>query len=273
MIGTRKTRWGAKIGMMIKNSLYPICTTIAILLLWEATVYVFSLPEYILPSPFVIIKAFFNLLGLLCTHAIITMYESLVGFLLAIVFAVLLAVIVVWSKGVEKTVMPLLVFFQTTPKIAIAPLFLVWFGFGYFPKIIICFWIAYFPIAISTITGLKDVEPDMVDLMKSMSASTLQSFIKVRIPNSLPYFFSGLKLGGVVAVLGAIVGEFVGSDAGLGYLITMAQHNQDVKLLFSVVIILAILGRSIFALICLLERYAISWHVVIRTEEEKMYTA
>ena len=257
----------------LKNYYYPISTTIVILVLWQLAIVLFSVPDYILPSPLVIIKAFFGYLNLLGQHTLVTLFEMLAGLLLAIVFSIVVSVIMVWSRPVEKTLLPLLVFFQTTPKLAIAPLFIVWFGFGYTPKIIIAFWLAYFPIVIATITGLRDIEPEMVDLTTSMSASTLQTFIKVRIPNSLPHFFSGLKLGGIVAMLGAIVGEFVGAHEGLGYLITMANHNYDVKLLFSVIIVLVTLGRLIYATTSLIERRTISWHVAMRTEEEKFFTA
>jgi len=269
MAPNREYKW--TIGM--KRALYPISTTILILFLWQMSIVLFSLPEFILPSPFVVIRAFFSQLNLLFNHALVTLYETIAGLILAIIFSVVISIIIVWSKGVEKTILPLVVFFQTTPKIAIAPLFIVWFGFGYTPKIIISFWVAYFPIAISMITGLRDVEPETIDLTKSMSATTLQTFIKVRIPNSLPHFFSGLKLGGLVAMLGSITGEFVGSDAGLGYLIVMANHNHDVKLLFSVLIALVIMGRTIYALTGWIEKHTISWHVAMRTEEEKFFTA
>jgi len=269
MAGNRGTRWEAR----IKDSLYPIATTFAILILWQLSIVLFSVPDFILPGPLVIIKAFFGHLRLLSGHTLVTVYETIAGLLLAVVFSIFVSIIIVWSKGVEKTVVPLMVFFQTTPKIAIAPLFIVWFGFGYTPKVIISFWLAYFPIVIAMITGLRDIQPEMVDLTKSMSATTWQTFVKVRIPNSLPHFFSGLKLGGLVAMLGSITGEFVGSDAGLGYLITMANHNNDVKLLFSVLIVLVLLGRIIYASTVLIEKHAISWHVALRTEEEKFFTA
>ena len=170
-------------------------------------------------------------------------------------------------------VWPMLVFLHTTPKIAIAPLFIVWFGFGMTPKVIISLWLAYFPIAIATITGLRDVEEEMIDLSTSMSCTTLQTFIKVRIPNSMPHFFSGLKLGSIVAMLGAIVGEYVGADEGLGYIIDIAVHNNDVKMLFADVIVLTILGRLIYWTVCIVERYTIPWHVAMRVDETKMYTA
>lgn len=265
----QQTRWDER----IRRSLYPIVTTMIILVLWQAAIVVFSVPDFILPGPVIIIKEFFHNLNLLSHHTLVTVYETITGLILAVVFSVMVSIIIVWSRPVEKTLLPLMVFFQTTPKIAIAPLFIVWFGFGYTPKVIISFWLAYFPIVIAMITGLRDIEPEMVDLTKSMSATTFQTFLKVRLPNSLPHFFSGLKLGGLVAMLGSITGEFVGSDAGLGYLITVANHNYDVKLLFSVLVVLVILGRLIYASTVWVERRTISWHVAMRREEEKIFTA
>jgi len=256
-----------------KDALYPISTTIAILVLWQLSIIIFSVPDFILPGPIVVVKSFVEHFPIVWPNFLVTVYETLFGLFLAIVFSIIVSIIMVWSRPVEKTLLPLLVFFQTTPKLAIAPLFIVWFGFGYTPKIIISFWLAYFPIVVATITGLKDVQPELIDLTRSMSASTLQTFIKVRIPNSLPQFFAGLKLGGVVAMLGAIVGEFIGAHEGLGYLITMAQHNSDIKLLFSVVIVLVFVGRSIYAITVWTEKHAITWHVAMRTEETKFFTA
>ena len=264
-----KLKWEEK----LRNALYPIATTTAILIVWHLSVVLFSVPEFILPGPLAVIESFRGHLGLIWPNFLVTTFESVLGLFIAIVFSVVVSVAVVWSRPMEKTLMPLLVFFQTTPKLAVAPLFIVWLGFGYTPKVIISFWLAYFPIVIATITGLKDVQPEMIDLTRAMSASTLQTFIKVRIPNALPHFFAGLKLGGVVSVLGALVGEFVGAHEGLGYLITMAQHNSDVKLLFSVVTTLVILGRSIYAVTSWTERHAISWHVTMRTKEMKFFTA
>ena len=263
----------ARLAEKIKDSLYPIFTTLGILVLWQAGVVLFSVPDFILPGPLVVMREFFSHLGLLYKHTLVTAYETFAGIILAIVFSIFVSIIMVWSRPLEKSILPMLVFLQTTPKIAIAPLFIVWFGFGYTPKVIIAFWLAYFPIVIATITGLRDIEPELVDLTKSMSVTTWQTFMKVRIPNSLPHFFSGLKLGGLVAMLGSIVGEYVGSDAGLGYLITMANHNYDVKLLFSVVIILVALGRLIYYLIEWSERRLISWHVAMRVKEERFFTA
>ena len=262
-------RWSAR----IPEALYPASTIAAMLAAWQLSIVLFSIPDFILPGPIAVIESFVGNLGLVWPHFLVTTFEMLLGLFLATVFAVAVSILMVWSRPVEKTLLPLLVFFQTTPKLAVAPLFIVWFGFGYAPKVIIAFWLAYFPIVIATMTGLKDVEPALIDLTKSMSASTLQTFIKVRLPSSLPHFFAGLKLGGVVAILGAIVGEFVGANEGLGYLITMAQHNSDVTLLFSVVITLVVLGRSLYALIGWAETHAISWHVTMRARDQRFFTA
>lgn len=240
---------------------------------WQLVIVLFSIPEFILPTPYVTGISFLSKLGLLFPHALATIYETCVGLVLAIIFSVIFSVILVWFKLVEKTVMPVMVFLQTTPKIAVAPLFLVWFGVGYTPKVIISFWLAYFPIVINMITGLRDIQPEMIDLASSMSATKLQTLIKIRLPNSLPYFFSGVKLGAMVALLGAVVGEYVGADKGLGYLIMWANSSYDIKLLFSVVIALVLLGKVIYSTVTWIEKYAISWHVIARSEEEKLFTA
>jgi NitT/TauT family transport system permease protein len=269
MASLQKNRWREK----AKKYTYPMVGIIGSIVCWQLVIILFSIPEFILPTPYVTITTFLSKLGLLFPHALATIYETCVGLLLAIIFSVIFSVISVWFKPVEKTVMPVMVFLQTTPKIAVAPLFLVWFGVGYTPKVIISFWLAYFPIVINMITGLRDIQPEMIDLASSMSATKLQTFVKIRLPNSLPYFFSGLKLGGIVALLGAVVGEYVGADKGLGYLIMWANSSYDIKLLFSVVIALVLLGKFIYSTVTWTEKYAISWHVIARSEEEKLFTA
>lgn len=265
--------WKASWGKRIRDSLYPISAGLAILILWQWATVFFSIRDTLLPSPLVVFREFFNLRSLLYTHALVTIYETFFGLILAIFISIIISIIMVWSVGAEKAILPWIVFFESTPKIAIGPLLIIWFGFGYAPKVIVSFWLAYFPITIATMTGLKAIPPEMVELTKSMSATTLQTFIKVRIPNALPYFFSGLKLGGVVSMLGAVLGEYIGSDAGLGYLIVMANFNANVKLLFPVVITMVILGKTMYSLVVWVEKYAISWHVAVRSKEEKFFTA
>ena len=148
-----------------------------------------------------------------------------------------------------------MVFLQTVPKVAIAPLFIIWFGFGYFPKVLISFLLAYFPIVIEMVTGLRDINPMVLDLAKSMSASSFQTFTKIRIPNSLPYMFSGLKLGALLSLVGAIVGEFMGSMKGLGYLVLYANDRMDTTLCFAVLVVLLLLGKVMFSMVEWIERY------------------
>ena len=197
---------------------------------------------------------------------------ALAGFLLALIIAIPVSVAVVWWKPVEKTVLPLMVFLQTVPKVAIAPLFIIWFGFGYFPKILISLLLAYFPIVIEMITGLRDIEPEVLDLAKSMSAKPVQTFIKIRIPNSLPYMFAGLKLGAVFALVGAVIGEFMGSMKGLGFLVMYANDRMDTTLTFAVLVVLLLLGKLTFSVVEWAEKYAISWHVVMREKDKIMFT-
>jgi NitT/TauT family transport system permease protein len=243
-----------------------------LILAWQGFVYFWAIPDYLLPGPFAVIKTMFSEWPLIYPHVLITLYETGVGFILALIIAIPVSVAVVWWKPVEKTVLPLMVFLQTVPKVAIAPLFIIWFGFGYFPKILISLLLAYFPIVIEMITGLRDVEPEVLDLSKSMSAKPAQTFIKIRIPNSLPYMFAGLKLGAILALVGAVIGEFMGSMKGLGFLVMYANDRMDTTLTFAVLVVLLILGKVAFSVVEWAERYSISWHVVMREKDKIMFT-
>lgn len=244
--------------------MYPALGIVGVLACWHFAIVLFAIPAYVLPTPLLTLTHFFGNLPTLASHAVVTTYETLAGLCLAIAFSTVLSIFIVWFRPIEKLAMPIVVLLQTTPKIAVAPLFLIWFGVGYMPKIVIAFWLAYFPILISMITGLRDVQPEMLELSRSMSATKLETFLKVRLPSSLPHFFSGLKLAGVVALLGSVLGEYFGADKGLGYLIMWANGNYEVKMLFSIVIALVLIGRAIYFSIVLVERLAISWHVSAR---------
>ena len=260
--------------MIVKyqDVLYPLGAVLGLIVVWQGSVYVLSIPNYLLPGPFVIIQMIFSKASLLYGHALITIYETFLGFALAIVFSIPVSVAVVWWRPFEKIVMPFMIFLKTVPKVAIAPLFIIWFGFGYFPKVMISFLLAYFPIVLELITGMRDIEPEVLDLAKSMSASNLQIFTKLRIPNSLPYLFTGLKLGALLSLVGAIVGEFMGSIKGLGYLVIYANDRLDTTLLFADLVILLLLGKLVFSSVEWAERYMISWHVVMRDKEKVLFT-
>jgi len=255
-----------------KDALYPLAAALGLILVWQGSVYVFSIPDYLLPGPDIVLREIVLKWSFLVEHGLVTLYETGVGFALAIIFAIPISVAVVWWKPVEKTLMPFMVFLQTIPKVAVAPLFIIWFGFGYFPKILTSFLLAYFPIVIELITGLRDIEPEVLDLSKSMSASELQTFTKIRIPNSLPYMFNGLKLGALLSLVGAVVGEFLGSLKGLGYLVIYANDRLDTTLLFADLVLLLLLGKLVFSIVEWVERYAISWHVVMREKDKIMFT-
>jgi NitT/TauT family transport system permease protein len=191
-------------------------------------------------------------------HAAVTLAEALGGFALAAVFGVLAAAILVWSPSLERAVMPVLLVIQTFPKIALAPLIVIWFGLGVGPKLLISFLVAVFPVLVSAIVGLRSVEKDMLDLARATRAPAWRIFWRVRLPFALPHIFGGLK------VVGAVVGEWVGADRGLGYLLLWANANLDTALLFAILAWLAAIGLALYYAVEAAERLALPWHVSMR---------
>lgn len=240
--------------------LYPLSTVVLLLLAWDLAIVIFNIPPYLVPKPSRVLETIVDQRALLLHHAWRTITEILGGYALAILVGIPLAVAIVASRIFERMVYPMLVMSQTVPKIAIAPLLLVWFGFGLSPKILIAFLIAFFPIVIDTAVGLRGVPEEMLDLARSMGGRRLDIFRKIRFPHALPSIFGGLKVAITLAVIGAIVGEFVGADRGLGYLLLIASGRIDTTLLFGTIIVLSLLGIVAFALVDLLERLAIPWH-------------
>ncbi|NQU18531.1 ABC transporter permease [bacterium] len=219
---------------------------------------ILKIPEYILPSPSGIILEIIQKQQYLIKHSLITLSEILIGFVLGMSAAFIISLGILYSKTIEKVVYPLLIFTQVTPKIAIAPLLLIWFGYGLLPKIIITALVGFFPIVINTVRGLKSIDLELADLMYSLSATKRQMMTKIRIPSSIPYVFVGLKVSITLSVIGAIVGEFVGADRGLGYIIMISNANLDTALVFACLIILSIIGLGLFWVICLVESFY-SW--------------
>jgi NitT/TauT family transport system permease protein len=253
------------------NILLPFIAVIAFLVLWSAGVRVFEIPDYLLPAPEDVIRRIARDWYVLARNASYTVQSVLSGFAAAVLVSVPLAFAVVLSRSVERVTMPFLVMSQTIPKVAIAPILVVWLGFGILPKIAIVFLIAFFPIVVSTVVGLKSVESDMIDLVRSMGARTLKIMLRVRGPTALPQMFAGFKIAICLSVVGAIVGEFVGSDKGLGYLLLTATGTLDGTLVWSALFILIAIGIVLFAMVSKLERLAIPWHVSIRAEETAVY--
>lgn len=236
-------------------------------LLWEGYVRLSGIQNYILPGPTEILGALAKQRAKLLSHASVTSYEIVLGYGCSIVLGSLFALVVVWSSALDKSLMPLFLFSQTVSKVAVAPLFVIWFGFGLLPKILVSFLISFFPIFISTAAGLKAVETDMLDLIHSMSPTTFQVFWKVRIPTALPYFFAGARIAVPFAAVGAIVGEWIASDRGLGYYLLLTQGNFDTAGLFATMLTTSLVSIVLYLVVVELERRFLRWHVSARTDQ------
>lgn len=244
----------------------PVLTMVIAIVLWEVVVRVARLPEYLLPPPSGIVEAFRAEWQYLLPHTLVTVYEILAGFFLSIAVGVPLAMLIVYSPLLERAVYPLLVASQSIPKIAIAPLLIFWAGLGLFPKVLVAFLIAFFPVVIDTVLGLRSVEPEMFHLARSMGASETKVFLKIRLPNALPSIFAGLKVAVTLAVVGAIVGEFIQADRGLGYALLQANAMLNTKVSFATIVILAVIGTVLFLVVDWIERLLIPWHASRRLE-------
>lgn len=240
----------------------------AFFLLWEASVRVLAVPDYLLPPPSLVASELVGRWPRVLDAARITAAEILAGYALAILVSIPLALAIVGSPVIERTVYPLIVFLQIVPKIAIAPLFIIWFGFGFTPKLLLVFLLCFFPIVVGAVAGFKAADPDVMDLGRSTGASALRLFLKIRLPQALPELFTGLKVGAALAATAAVVAEFVASNRGLGYLLLEYNGNLETAMVFAVVILLAAMGLALYAAVEAIERLAIPWHVAHRRAAE-----
>jgi NitT/TauT family transport system permease protein len=244
----------------------PVLLVIILLVLWDLAIRVFGIKPYLIPAPEAVVRQLVNEWPKLWRESLVTTYATLGGFALSILFGIPMALCITYSRTMESFVYPLLVFSQSIPKIAIAPLFVVWFGFGMFPKVICAFMLGFFPVVVSTVAGFKSVEPDMIDLARSMKASRFATFISISLPQALPSLFAGLKVSITLAVVGAVVGEFVGSNSGIGYLLQIANGNFDLPLMFAALTVLSAIGVVLFVAVDLVERLMIPWHASHRSQ-------
>jgi NitT/TauT family transport system permease protein len=238
----------------------PLILIVVIFILWDLVIRIFRIPPYLIPAPWDVAKMLVAEWPRLWRESLFTGYATLGGFGLSILVGIPIAMLIAYSRLVESYVYPLLVFSQSVPKIAIAPLFVVWFGFGIFPKVISAFLLGFFPVVVATVMGFKSMEPDMIDLARSMRASRLQTFLKFSLPQALPSIFSGLKVSATLAVVGAVVGEFVGSNSGIGYVLQIANGNFDLPLMFAALFVLSMMGVILFAIVDFVEKLMIPWH-------------
>jgi NitT/TauT family transport system permease protein len=257
-----------KNGRDFSNIVYPAATIALALLGWELLTRFGGAPSYALPPPGEVLSVLVEQWPALMSNAASTTAVILMGFGLSVVAGVALAVMISSSRVFEKSIYPLLVGSQAIPKLALAPLFVVWFGFGLLPKVLMTFLIAVFPIVVSTVQGIASVEPELDFLARSMGLGQYRTFRMIRVYRALPSIFAGLKVAITLAVVGAVVGEFVGSDRGLGTLLLRAIGVVNTPLLFAGLIVLTILAVVLFALIELFERLTIPWHVSQRSKSD-----
>jgi NitT/TauT family transport system permease protein len=248
--------------------LTPLAGVFVFLAIWQIGVMVYKVPAYLLPPPTDVAQTFVSEFPRLLRHGWVTTYEMLLGYGLAVAIAIPLAIAITSSKRFDEFVMPTMLFFQVIPKVAVAPLFLVWFGVGALPKVLVAFLISFFPIVIDAAVGLRSMSPEMGDLARSMGSTRLQIFLRFRLPTSLPYLFSGLKVAATLAIAGAVVGEFVGADQGLGYLLLVTNSNMETSLMFATLVALTIIGLTFFYIVEFVEALLIPWHVTHRIREE-----
>jgi NitT/TauT family transport system permease protein len=245
----------------MKRMVWAGTSFLVLFILWDLAVRLFKIPIYLVPGPLKVLQSIIDQWQPLAVQSMWTSAAILAGFIAAALFAIPMAMLIVVSPTLERLVYPPMVATQSIPKIALAPLFIVWFGFGMAPKVAVAFLIAFFPIVIDTIVGLRSIDPAMVQLARSMGAPPWRIFLRMRLPHALPMIFGGLKVASTLAVVGALTGEFIGSDKGLGYLLVQASGSMDTPLLFATLVILSLIAMVFFYAVEFAERLMIPWHV------------
>jgi len=238
-----------------------ILVFLALFLLWEYAVKLFGVKEYLLPPPSKVWTEFLKRSDTVMQGAWVTTTEIVAGYLLAIVVSVPLSLAVARSRFMEESVYPLIVFLQIIPKIAIAPLFIIWLGFGFTPKLLIVFLLCFFPIVVSSVAGFKSVDPEIADFARTTGAGGWRLFFKISLPQALPGIFTGLKVGAALAATAAVVAEFVAADRGLGYLLQQYNGNLETPMVFAIIILLSLIGLAVYYVVELIEKLVIPWHV------------
>jgi NitT/TauT family transport system permease protein len=241
----------------LRRWLLAIAAHIGLIVAWYLFVALGNVPKFVMPSPQATLDALLQPNYNWWTNIAVTTTEIFGGYFLALVVGVLLALLFTWSKWLEDFFMPLLVSLNMIPKVALGPLIIVWFKYGVFPNALMAFSICVFPILLTTVRGLREIEPELLDLVRSLKGSRWQLFTKVQLPGALPYIFSGMKVGAILAVAGAIVGEFLGSDKGLGYLMLQVQVTLDTPAMFMAVILITLIGMALYGFVLGLEKLLI----------------
>jgi NitT/TauT family transport system permease protein len=237
----------------------PACLLVAVLLVWEGVVRLLKVSDFALPAPSAIAAVLIRDQASLAENAWITAQEVLLGFAVSGLVGAALALLIARFDRLGRAVYPLVVLFQTVPKIALAPLCILWFGYGLAPKVVLTVVIAFFPVALDMLSGLRAVDPNLVALMRSVGSRGGEILWRVQVPTALPYLMSGLKIAVTFSVIGAIVGEFSGAQAGLGYIIQFASTQLETPLVFAALVEVSVLGIAFYYLVELAERLLVPW--------------
>ncbi len=242
-----------------KQRLIPILTLLGLLVLWQVYVMIAKPPRFLLPSPVDILQTIKDFGPGWFKHMEFTISATLLGFIAAIIFGVLASIGIIWSKTLDAALTPILVVLQVVPKVAFAPLLFIWFGIGKHTIVIVTFLVAFFPIVVNMTLGLTQIEPELIMLTRCYHMSKFKVLMKIRLPNAIPHFFSGIKVASTLAVIGAIIGEFVGSNVGLGYLVIIANNNLNTPLAMASILIISVFGVILYYLMVLAERLCMPW--------------
>jgi NitT/TauT family transport system permease protein len=255
---------------IFKDILGPTLTFVVFFAIWEILVRSLGIPAVILPTPSLVVETMVEKGGYLFSHLSPTLMSTLLGFAVGAGGGYLAAVLIVQSSWIREISFPYLIVSQVIPKVALAPLLIVWFGFGVFPKIVMAALICFFPVVINTIRGFSSVEPELVQFLESLGATRWDVLRKLSIPSAMPYVFAGLKISVGLAIIGAVVAEFVGGNKGLGYVILYNEELLETPVMFGALFFLSALGVAFFLLVVLAERYFVSWQLALERPPETL---
>ena len=243
----------------VRDAVPTLVLFAALLLAWQAAGPVFGIRAYLLPPPLAVLRAAVDFSIPWHAHIWITTLEILGGFAVAGAIGVLLGAAIAWSAAIARALVPFLVLVNTLPKVAVAPLFLLWLGYGLVPNMLIAALIGFFPVVINTAVGLTQIDEDLLDLGRAFGAPRWKVFLKIRLPNALPYVLSALKITATAAVVGAVVGEFVASQSGLGMVIVNAQTNLNTPVAFAALVWISVIGLALYGAVALAARWLVPW--------------
>jgi NitT/TauT family transport system permease protein len=250
----RRSHTRQAVGKVTRRTMLPVVTAVALLGIWELAVNMAGLRAVILPAPSAILQTMWVHRELLFINAIPTTLETIGGFVLSVVLGGLLGVLLTYSTVARDSLYPNVILFQLIPKVAVAPLFILWLGIGWESRLAIALFIAFFPIVISTVSGLNAADPAILRLCESLTATRTQVFFKIRVPYSLPFVFNGMKISMTLAIIGVIVGEFITSQRGLGYIILFAGSRMETAMVMAALLVLCIVGLILYGLVALGEQ-------------------